>query len=309
MKRVSQQGQHRILFDFSAVEPAICYLRNRTDENLERLISAQGSKIAYHHHLWSSFDSKPTITEFWKKNLEQTTWSSKLETDITAVKEYLATQQHDNRWLTAVLEYLPKGHVFRTTVYLNVGYDSIVYGEDIALNLNFKQFHIDHREAIYYLIHELAHAGYFRYRNMPELAKMRTIGNLLDTVKLLTHLEGMGVISPLKMRLQDHGLLDNDYKVLMNETERNRRVNEYFTILSRLQSKRNQPLHEEDFQVLEQMSGKTTRLWYITGCHMAQKILQELEAETLRNLVKTGSKEFFKTYKKLENPKANQLRH
>jgi hypothetical protein len=138
--------------------------------------------------------------------------------------------------------------------------------------LNFRQFHIDHREVIYYLVHELAHAGYFRYRQMPELAKMRTVDDLLDVVKLLTHLEGMGVISPMKMRLEEGGVLGNDYRVLLNGEERNRRVLEYFSVLSRLESRRSQELRQKDFQVFEQMSGKTTRLWYVTGCHMAQKI-------------------------------------
>ena len=301
MKRMDRQsGRQRILFDSSAIEPAIDYLRNRTDENLEHLISIQGSKLAYNHYLWSSFGSKLTIREFWKKNLEQTTWSKQLETAINAVREYLASRQ-ESQWLNAVLNYLPEGHVFRTTVYLIVGYDNVVYGEDVALNLNFVQFHVDRREVVYYLIHELAHAGYFRYRQMPELAKMRTLGDLSNIVKLLTHLEGMGVISPMKLRLEEGGLLDNDYKVLLNDAERNRRVRDYFTVLSRLESRRSKDLREEDFQVLEQMSRRTTRLWYITGCHMAQKIGQEYGVEMLRNLVKRGYQEFFETYGDFEN--------
>jgi hypothetical protein len=50
------------------------------------------------------------------------------------------------------------------------------------------------------------------------------------------------------------------------------------------------------------MSGRATRLWYITGCHMAQRIEQECGVETLRNLVKKGYDEFFETYRNLENP-------
>ncbi|MGA2308346.1 MAG: DUF5700 domain-containing putative Zn-dependent protease [Candidatus Bathyarchaeia archaeon] len=303
MKHTGQQSdRHEILFDCSAIEPAIGYLRNGTDENLERLVSMQGSKVAYNHYLWSSFGSKLTFREFWKRNLERTIWSKQLETSIDAVKEYLASRQ-ESQWLSAVLGYLPEGHVFRTTVYLITGYDNIVYGEDVALNLNFRLFHIDHREVVYYLVHELAHAGYFRYRQMPELAKMRTLGDLLDVVKLLTHLEGMGVISPMKMRLEEGGMLDNDYKVLLNDEERNRRVREYFSVLSRLESRRSQELRQKDFQVFEQMSGKTTRLWYVTGCHMAQKIEQERGVKMLRNLVKTGWQEFFETYRNLENPR------
>lgn len=193
----------------------------------------QGSKLAYDHYLWSSFGSKLTIREFWKKNLEQTIWSKQLETAIDAVREYLTSRQ-ESQWLNAALNYLPEGHVFRTMVYLIVGYDNV------------------------------------------------------------------GIISPMKLRLEEGGLLDND-KVLLNNVERNRRVRDYFTVLSRLESRRSQDLREEDFQTLERMSWRTTRLWYITGCHMAQRIGREYGVETLRNLVKRGYQEFFETYGDFEN--------
>ena len=80
-----------------------------------------------------------------------------------------------------------------------------MFGENVALNLNIRQFHADHREAVYYLIHELAHAGYLRYHRMPELASAKTLGDLSAIVKFLTHLEGMGVISSLRLRTREEG--------------------------------------------------------------------------------------------------------
>lgn len=304
MEQISQRsGQHRILFHCSAIDAAIGYLRNRTNENLGRLVSMRGSKLAYSHYLWSQFGSKLPIEEFWKKNLEQVVWNEQFESTINTVKEYLTSQQK-SQWLSAVLNYLPEGHIFKTTAYLIVNYDNIVYGEDVALNLNSNQFHNDYREAVYYLIHELAHAGYFRYHQMPNLTKIRTVGDLLVVVKLLTHLEGMGVISPMRLRVEEGGLLDNDYKVLLNDVERKRRVHEYFSVISRLENRRSQELREEDLQIFDEMSGRTTRLWYVTGCHMAQRIEQECGVETVRNLVKRGHEEFFKTYRNIENPLA-----
>lgn len=295
------RDRQNIVFDDSAISACFDYLKNRTGRNLERLISMPGSKLAYSHHIWSSMGSTSTIREFWKKNLEQTAWNRQLETAVNDVGEYLTGRQ-ESEWLDAVLNYLPEGHVFKTTAYLIVNYDNVVYGENVALNLNFRRFHINHREAVYYLIHELAHAGYFRYRQMPELAKMRTLGDLSNAVKLLTHLEGMGVISPMKLRLEEGGLLADDYKVLLDVAERNRRIRDYFNILSKLENKPGQELRQEDIQVFEQMSGRATRLWYIAGCHMAQRIEQECGVETLRNLVKKGYDEFFETYRNLENP-------
>jgi hypothetical protein len=103
MKQIGQRSNgHRVLFDCSVIEAAAGHLRNRTDENLERLVSMQGSELAYSHYLWSSFGSKLAIREFWKKNLEQTIWNAQLETAIDTVKEYF-TRRQESQWLSAVL--------------------------------------------------------------------------------------------------------------------------------------------------------------------------------------------------------------
>jgi hypothetical protein len=192
--------------------------------------------------------------------------------------------------------YVPRRHFFNTTVYLNIGYDNVVFGENIALNLNFRQFNLDERESTYYLIHELAHAGYVRYHPLPELRNTRTNKELLRVVKFFTHLEGMGVISALRLRILEGGLLDNDYRILLNNAERTRKVSHYFRLLGKLKSNLNNEVNESRYQVFEEMSGKETRLWYIMGCHMAQEIERRRGVETLRELVKQGSEKFFDTY-------------
>jgi len=294
----SPDGQ-QIVFDQSAIAKFFDYLKERTDENLERLTAMPGSIMAYKHYVWASMDSKTTIKTFWKESLEQIYWTDEFENSVAMLIEYLNSRPKSD-WLNVVLGYLPEGHFFRTTVNLMIGYDNIVYGEDVALNMNFKQFHLDSREVIYYLVHELAHAGYFRYRPMPELAKISTPADLLDTVKLLTQLEGMGVISPMKLGLKEGGLLGNDYKVLLNPDERNKRVRDYFKILTNLETKQSQESPEHILQVLEQMSGRSTRLWYITGCYMAQRIEEEQGMNKLRDLVEKGYREFFETYYSIE---------
>jgi hypothetical protein len=274
------------------------YLRKPSDENLKRLISAAGNKLAYAHYSWSSSSSRMTIKRFWVSQLSKVFWSSKLERDVNAVKTYLL-EQEESKWLGEVLRYLPENHVFNTTVYLNLGYDNIVFGEDVALNLNFHQFNVDKREAMYYLIHELAHAGYVRYHPLPKLEGIRTNKDLLSVVKYLTHLEGMGVMSALRLRISEDGLLDNDYKTLLNGFERARRINQYFDLLNKLKSDLNKKIDVSPTRVFEIMSGKETRLWYITGCHMAKEIEKHYGTETLGKLVKQGSEAFFKSFSEI----------
>ncbi|OGD44049.1 hypothetical protein A3K79_07535 [Candidatus Bathyarchaeota archaeon RBG_13_46_16b] len=293
-------SKQRISFDDSALEASLNYLRNRSDINLKRLISKPGNRLAYNHYLWSSSDSKMTIEEFWREKLSRTFWSRQLESDINAIQMHLKNQE-EKEWLQEILRYLPEGHVFTTTAYLILGYDNVVFGEDVALNMGFGQFHLDKRESTYYLIHELAHVGYVRYHPLPELWNIRTVRELLDVVRFLTHLEGMGVISALKLRISQGGTLDGDYKTLLDDAETARRVDQYFKILDRLGSDLNKRLEECDFQVFEEMSRKKTRLWYIAGCHMAQEIEKRFGIEMLRKLVKQGSTEFFNKYYELED--------
>ncbi len=44
-------------FDRSAIDTSWKYLRNRTKENLERLVSNSGNRLAYDHFSWSSISS------------------------------------------------------------------------------------------------------------------------------------------------------------------------------------------------------------------------------------------------------------
>lgn len=294
----TSREKHTITFDDSGLEVSLDYLRNRSDQSLKKLVLASGNKLAYAHHLWSSNVAKRTIEEFWSAELASISWTPELERNVSAVKAYLL-EQKKARWLNEVLRYLPRRHFFNTTIYLNVGYDNIVFGENVALNLGFHKFHEDKRESVYYLIHELAHAGYVRYHPLPELWNIKTNRELLAIVKFLTHLEGMGVISALRMRILEDGLLDNDYKVLLNDREKAGRVNHYFRLFDKLENNQSKRVDKNYFRLFDRMSGRKTRLWYITGCHIAQEIEKHKGTETLRNLVKRGSREFFDTYVEL----------
>ena len=283
-------------YDSSAIRSTLDYLSDRSSENLNRLVSTPGNRLAYQHYLWSTLGSALTIEEFWKSSLEHIVYSRDVELRIDTIWQYLETQEQ-SRWLEEILKCLPARHVFHSTIYPIIGYDNVAFNEDVALNLGFNQFHADPREASYYLIHELAHAGYYQYHPMPDLHKIKSQSDLLWVVKFLTHLEGMGVFSCLRLRVAEGGLLDKDYKVLFDDAEKSKRISAYFYLLSTLEEAPSRDLQSADFGIFDQMSGPTTRLWYIAGCHMAQTIGAEYGEETLRELVKKGHEDFFKAYK------------
>jgi len=295
LNSVNTGQKQTIVFDDSGLEASLNFLRSRSDQNLHEVVVAPGNKLAYAHHLWSHYPARKSETEFWSEQLSGILWSIKFERNIKSVQKYLLEQEKP-KWLVEVLRYLPRKHHFSTTVYLNLSYDHIVFGENVALNLNSHQFSMDKRESIYYLIHELAHAGYVRYHPLPKLWNAKTNRELVPIVKFLTHLEGMGVLSALRPRIAEHGLLDKDYKILLNDKETTRRIRQYFRLLNQLEHNPDKKIEEHLEQIYDIMSGRKTRLWYITGCHMAQEIEKRLGIETLRNLVKHGSAVFFNTY-------------
>jgi hypothetical protein len=241
-------------------------------------------------------DEETTAEEFWAGILAKITDGEAAARSAEEVRDYLITQSR-SRWLPGVLEYLPGGHRFNSTVYLNLGYDNICYGCDVAVNLNHAPFHADRREAVYYLMHELAHAGYFAYNEMPSLAAPRTYGELAENVMFLTQLEGMGVLTPLRLRTLEGGFGDPDYVALLDPKERERRVSAYFEKLARLESSPNKTIKPMDLEIYNEFSGKPLRLWYVAGCHMAQTIEKTRGADALREVVREGCAAFFEAYR------------
>jgi hypothetical protein len=146
-------------------------------------------------------------------------------------------------------------------------------------------------------MHELAHAGYLTYHAMPDLAGPKTFGELAENVMYLTQLEGMGVITPLKLRTLEGGLGDPDYVALGDASERERRIRAYFEKLAQRESHSEKSITRDDLEVYNAFSGKPLRLWYVVGCHMAQTIETKHGVGRLRELVREGCTAFFEAYR------------
>ena len=289
----------RIRFDSSGLDAATEYLQDRTTANLRSLAESPGGDFAYRHYRWSNMDEQTSAEDFWAARLAKT--DENALSKASAVKEYLLAQDR-TRWLPSVLDYLPKEHRFDSTVYVNLGYDNVAYGCNVAMNLGHAPFHVDNREAVYYLMHELAHAGYLHYHMIPDLKAPVTWGELAANVRFLTHLEGMGVITPFKLRAVESGLGDPDYLALGDLTERRRRVATYFAKLARLEGSPLRNAAESDLGVYGEFSEKPLRLWYVVGCHMAQAIEAARGRAVLRELVHLGSDAFFGVYREVGDP-------
>lgn len=284
----------RIRFDSSGLDAASTYIIDRSPENLRSLAASPGGDFAYRHYRWSNMDARTPADEFWATRLAKADEST--IRSATGVRDYLLAEDVDS-WLPGVLDYLPEGHRFDAAVYLNIGYDNVALGGDVALNLGHAPFRVDRREAVYYLMHELAHAGYLAYHGMPDLTSPATWGELAANVRFLTHLEGMGVMTPLGLRTEQGGLGDPDYVALADPSERRRRVRAYFTRLERLEGSPDRDVADGDLGVYGEFSEKPDRLWYVAGCHMAQAVEAAQGKAALRGLVRAGCDAFFDAYR------------
>ena len=90
-------------------------------------------------------------------------------------------------------------------------------------------------------------------------------------------------------------LNNRDYQLFLDERARKKRVSEYFDILAALEIRRDAPLQEDDWNILRRMSGRS-RLWYVTGAHMAQLVEKKLGHEALVETIRQGPEYFFKMY-------------
>jgi hypothetical protein len=294
-------AEQRIAFDSSGLDATLNYLKDKTSDSFRALLASRGNVFAFRHYQWSNMDTKMTPGEFWARILGRISDAEVSIRNASAVREHILSQSR-SRWLPGVLEYLPRAHAFDAIVYLNLGYDNVAYEGNVALNLNHLPFHTDHREAVYYLMHELAHAGYLTYNRMPDLSAPNTYGALAGNVMFLTQLEGMGVLTPLRLRAAEGGLGDPDYVALGDPVERCGRVHAYFEKLARLEDRPNREVVECDLEFYNQFSGRPRRLWYVAGCHMAQVIEAERGIDVLRELVRKGSGAFFDEYRGIREP-------
>jgi hypothetical protein len=71
-------------------------------------------------------------------------------------------------------------------------------------------------------------------------------------------------------------------------------MGEYFTIWDDLRSMPERSFREDDFALIERLSGE--RLWYVAGFHMAKTIDERLGRERLNETIRSGPSSFFEAY-------------
>ncbi|MFW9798540.1 MAG: DUF5700 domain-containing putative Zn-dependent protease [Candidatus Thorarchaeota archaeon] len=285
-----------VRIDTSFVVPILQYLSHPNKDTLIEITNHEAA-IKTHAHALRTRKTSKNISLFWKHILKQLSKDTNLIDHVKASLTFIHNETKTfNKSLKELWSHFPEGTNLRSVLYVILGYDiGIVSEGDALINLGHNDFHKNPQEILFMSMHELHHVVYTAYNPMFDLSQLNRTSQLCDVIKYCTHMEGLAVYSSLKQRKSAKALNNRDYKLVMDNRARKRRVSMYFDILTELETRADSPLQEDDWKILDRMSDRD-RLWYVTGAHMAEVIDKNLGHETLIETIRLGPDDFFKSY-------------
>jgi hypothetical protein len=277
------------------------YLEDYSRSLLDSIVEHPAGRKTYAHARRFN-NNESDLRGFWVRILESDRFhsSSYLE-QVNRNVEYIKNNQGVfNDAFVELAAYVPPDYTFDCRLFLILGYDvGIVSEGDALLNVGHDHFSGNLREMVYYAMHELHHVCYTHYYPIFALSDIRTSKDLFDVVLYCAHMEGIAVYCSFDRRRCEHGLNDEDYRVLMNQEELILRVQEFFEILNELRASPLRPMSKSDYEILDIMSGRSKRLWYIAGANIAQTIDSYFGRKELIDTIVRGSKSYFAMYEKI----------
>jgi hypothetical protein len=280
--------------DFSFIEETLSKLDDLDERNLTNIISYEAAKGVY-SHARRFHNTDQNIKNFWKQRLLEFNTNSLVDNAIECIDYIKQNTPSFNEAYRELESYLPP-YNYSTILYFIIGYDiGIVSDGNAYLNLGHQLFHENKRELLYFAMHELHHAVYTQINPIFSFDDLKTTKNLVNIIKYSTHLEGLAVYCSYNKRRRENEYSHHDY-VTLNDLDKTRKyVARYFEILSIYENESCRLIDENDFSILDVMSGGD-RLWYIVGAYMAKLIDEQLGRDTLNKTITDGPESFFEAY-------------
>ncbi|MDF1539771.1 MAG: hypothetical protein P1Q69_12795 [Candidatus Thorarchaeota archaeon] len=285
-----------IELDNSFIDICLNLIDTRRKDTFDELILHDDAKKVHAHAL--RFDNtRDSIAGFWRRIVD-TLFSTDMESAIKSALAVLDENMDQFRSaMNDVAEYLPKDIEIDCKLYTMVGYDIGIVSEGSAfVNIAHPFFPENPCELIYMSMHETHHVGYVHYNPIFSFSDLKKLSELRDAVRYLTHLEGIAVYAPLRRRVETRCIAHEDYLALMDVEITEKRTMQYFDLVKELEETADRKITEEDFEILEPMSAKGKRLWYVTGAHMAKIIDENLGRAALLETIRQGPDRFFDLY-------------
>lgn len=294
-----------VVYDFSFAELAVKYLETSDSIYLQRIAELKATEHLLNHanrfnynvpknskaelvkYLLSPIDEKKKILGNFKRNLKYA-HNNIAEVDLAQ---------------NISLQYLPEGFHYSSYLFFTFGYDlGVVYGKNASVNLAHPYYLKNMHEVRYYSIHELHHAGFVMLKKniMPSLS-INCYKEMSQLIEYLTHLEGMGTLTPLYIRKKESAMdSDKDYIALQNSELMKEYEQEFWDIYFHFKNNPNGLVTEKDWAKVSILSDEK-RLWYRVGAIMAQTIDKNLGKKKLTSLISEPSENFIKTYLAIKN--------
>ncbi len=275
---------------------ALDYLKAGDRELLTLIAETRAaSHIAAHARTVSISGDAPTARELVEQLLTST---SMADVDLDEIRARLSLIEADREtqyrcWEEAAA-YLPTGALSDATLFLTIGYDiGVAVSGNASLNLAHPHFAKKAEELWFYCVHELHHAGFQKFHELPRLADIKLTSDLVALIRYLTTMEGLAVHAARRWRTAAGALeSDSDYLALLDQQRMDMYEKEYLALYCGLVATGPRLLEEGDWEILEQMS-TGDRLWYRVGARMAYRIENALGRDSLIESVVEGPKAFF----------------
>lgn len=286
------------LLDFTHIELAFHYFATPSEALLDEM-SKTGAAIHLKRHsdrtgYYPANATSRSITEDLLRKLPS-------EDRLQAVRNLVAYAAQDpikrRECFRIASSYLPEQAQPGRPLFITWGYDIGVAMDDHAsLNLAHRHFLADRQEIWFYCVHEVHHSGLTRIHPMPRIANTDSVGKLLEFVRYSTFIEGLAVHAAREARKAGNALAnDDDYRALGDADALGEVMARHHDRLMFLQSEWEQPLRDEHWQVVEEMSSGE-RLWYVAGTHMADTIEKTCGRSRLLKAALLGPASFFDAY-------------
>lgn len=294
------------VFDFTFVESALTYLATGDEAILADIADGPAAEHLAAHATRVSMDGRvrspqEIVNSLLKPRVGDNRTPDSVQRLVAMVRQDAARR---NECLAGALAYLPDGSPIRGKLFLTYGYDiGVAVSGNASLNLAHEHFLRNPEEVWYYCVHELHHAGFQTFHDLPKISTLETVQDLIGLIEYSTQLEGMAVHAARRPRAEHEALeSDEDYVTLQDDRRMAAYEREYFEILQELIPRRTRPLTDSDWAVLDRMSDGD-RLWYRVGALMADRIEAAHGRSRLRSLVASGPQAFLDAYRALETEK------
>ena len=284
-----------------SLEPAELFLSLVEQKvDVEEVLAHPAYKVVFSHaKKYGSGLTAEDVTDALSGNSSKFFGLKHLRQNLTELRRLMrVVERQQEAWLqaatSALTEVVDASYLDNVWVYPIIGYDTgIGHNGAACMNLNSPKYLSDHKEFLYFVMHEVFHVVYERIHRIPDLADVNTPDEWVGFVDLFFQNEGYATYVPLEPRVLAGDMRDRDYAVLNNPKRVESCISKYFEVRDAMmgeQLSREQRMH---------LGFGPLRLTYRVGAELARRIESVYGKDEVRSAIKKSGTEFWESYSHL----------